>query len=294
MDTRAPPKEIRDHLRREVNFGCPVCRSPFLTYHHFDPTWEPRHIHYEPGMIALCSECHKFADGGHYSTEQLRQLKSNPPITPPKGCLPWNAQNVVVMFGGNFFVAHKDYLFAFRVDGREVFSFCLMENGYLAINAQIYTRTNDLVCKIDQNDILLNMETTGDLMCTVQGKEIAISSLRNDARLHLRFERSDKDKFISSIRQKWPGCFSNQVKAEAVRNYIEKSLDSDGLCPTLTILADIYSPNVPISTVGQGIILDFYKPIREKMTWTGQIVGEGAIRFNRADTQTELIHLGFQ
>lgn len=24
-------------LRREVGFGCPVCRSPFLTWHHFDP-----------------------------------------------------------------------------------------------------------------------------------------------------------------------------------------------------------------------------------------------------------------
>jgi hypothetical protein len=293
MATRTPPKEIRDRLRSEVNFGCPFCRSPFLTYHHFDPTWEPQHIHYEPGMIALCSECHNFADGGHYSTEQLRQLKSNPPKTPPKGCLPWNAENVVVMFGGNFFVARKDSLFAFRVDGREIFSFCLMENGYLAINAEIYTRTNDLVCKIDQNDILLNMATTGDLMCTVQGKEIEISSFRNDARLNLRFERSDKDKFISSIRQQWPGCFSNQVKAEAVGNQIEQSLDADGLCPTITISADIYSPNVPISTVGSGIILDFHKPIREKVTMTGHVVA-GAIRIVRSDTQSELIHLGFQ
>src|SRR5438876_5358162 len=24
-------------LRREVGFGCPVCRSPFLTWHLFDP-----------------------------------------------------------------------------------------------------------------------------------------------------------------------------------------------------------------------------------------------------------------
>ena len=103
-------------------------------------------------------------------------------------------------------------------------------------------------------------------MCTVQGKEIEISSLRNDAHLHLRFERSDKDTFISSIRQKWPDCFLNQGKAEAVRNHIEKSLDSDGLCPTLTISADIYSPDVPIGTVGKGIILDFHKPIREKVT----------------------------
>ena len=80
------------------------------------------------------------------------------------------------------FSLHTEITYSHSELMAEVFAFCLMEKGYLAINAEIYTQTNDLVCKIDQNDILLNMATTGDFMCTVQGREIEISSLRNDAR----------------------------------------------------------------------------------------------------------------
>ena len=39
-----------------------------------------------------------------------------------------------------------------------------MENEYLAISAEIYTPSNELICRIDQNDILPNMEEVGDLM----------------------------------------------------------------------------------------------------------------------------------
>src|ERR1700733_6020005 len=143
---RTPPKDVRDRLRREMNFGCPICRSPFLTYHHFDPLWEPAHLHNESGMIALCSEHHNFADGGNYPTDYLRKLKEKPPIDPPKGQLPWNVTSAFISFGGNYFVTHKGKLFSFRVDGKNVFSFYLMENGYLAVNAAIYNRTNHLIC----------------------------------------------------------------------------------------------------------------------------------------------------
>ena len=41
-------------LRREVGFGCPVCRSPFLTWHHFDPPYHVEEHWRHEGMIALC------------------------------------------------------------------------------------------------------------------------------------------------------------------------------------------------------------------------------------------------
>src|SRR4051794_36852278 len=73
-------------LRREVGFGCPVCRSPFLTWHHFDPPVHgPRGtgMHWRPeGIIAMCPICHPDADekggsAGAYSTEELRAMKKS-------------------------------------------------------------------------------------------------------------------------------------------------------------------------------------------------------------------------
>jgi hypothetical protein len=43
-------------LRKEVGFGCPICRNPLLTWHHFAPPSNVEH-HWRPeGMIALCLE----------------------------------------------------------------------------------------------------------------------------------------------------------------------------------------------------------------------------------------------
>lgn len=74
---RTPPARIRERLRREVGFGCPVkgCGSPYLTWHHFDPPWS-KHEHHEPnGMIALCREHHDQADAGAFTKDQLRAFK---------------------------------------------------------------------------------------------------------------------------------------------------------------------------------------------------------------------------
>lgn len=50
---RTPPEPVREILRKEVNFGCPIegCGSPYLEYHHFDPPWHEREHHDPQGMI---------------------------------------------------------------------------------------------------------------------------------------------------------------------------------------------------------------------------------------------------
>jgi hypothetical protein len=81
------PKSIKDELRREVGYVCPVanCGLPYLTWHHFDPPWEPSHIHRVEGMVALCAVHHGAADTGAYSDDQLRLLKSVRNIATVKG-----------------------------------------------------------------------------------------------------------------------------------------------------------------------------------------------------------------
>ena len=85
MPSRKPGKEIRDLLRREVNYGCPVrfpdgsgCGCPVLTYHHFDPPWAGNFVHNPDGMIALCKLHNDLADGGMWTDSQLRAMKRTP------------------------------------------------------------------------------------------------------------------------------------------------------------------------------------------------------------------------
>lgn len=292
---RTPPKDVRDRLRREMNFGCPICRSPFLTYHHFDPPWEPTHIHHEPGMIALCAEHHNFADGGNYPTDYLRKPKENPRIDPPRGQLPWNVTSALIMFGGNYFVTHKGKLFSFRVDGKNVFSLCLMENGYLAVNAAIYSKLDTLVCEIVENDIVPNLPSLGDLMCSAQGKTIEIRSNTNEAYLSLKLDRENESTLLSSIKRKWPKTSPLHLKVrktESVRGFIHNIVGTDKLCQTITIRANIYSPPVSVRTLGKGISADFRPLGLDKAILTGLDVGEGSFRVVYSNTQSEKLWLG--
>ena len=199
-----------------------------------------------------------------------------------------------ISFGGNYFVTHKGKLFSFRVDGKNVFSFCLKENGYLGVNAGIYSRTNNLVCEIVGNDIVPNLPRLGDLTCSAQGKKIEIWSQSNDAYLSLKFDRIDESTLFSSIKTKWPKAFSLPLKfakTERVRWFIRSTLDADNLCPTITIRANVYSPHVPIKTLGKGIVTDFRPLGYDRAIVMGFDIGELALRFVY-DNQQEKVWLG--
>jgi hypothetical protein len=245
-------------------------------------------------MIALCSEHHNFADGGNYSREQLSKMKADVPLAPPKGRLPWNATKVFVMFGGNYFVCHAAKLFACRIGGQEVFSLRRIEDDLLAIDAVIYDKAGDLICKIEQNDILPNLPTLGDLTCTAQGKVIEALSHSNDIRLALRFDRVEAKELIKRIAAKWPKTMSVPLKIDKtmnVRRFIDSAIDGDGLCPTIKVAMDMYSPHLSVRTLGKGLAIKFSGPWNEDVLMTGLDAGEGALRIN-LDTLPDAFFFG--
>lgn len=90
------PEEVKRQLRREVGFGCPLCRKPFLSWHHFDPPYHVEAHNRPEGMIALCLEHFAEADQGLFSPEELRRLKVSPrSAEDAKGDFPsWKKPNV--------------------------------------------------------------------------------------------------------------------------------------------------------------------------------------------------------
>ncbi|MDS3861811.1 hypothetical protein RIF25_13460, partial [Thermosynechococcaceae cyanobacterium BACA0444] len=108
---RQPPSPVIRQLCKEVGFACPVCGSPFLTWHHFDPPWRNKQHHNPEGMIALCPEHAAHADGGHWTINQLRQLKRpanlNDWVT---ASWPWKPEKAVFMLGNSYYVGERALL----------------------------------------------------------------------------------------------------------------------------------------------------------------------------------------
>ena len=100
---RVPPRIAREILRKEVNFGCPIegCGSPYLEYHHFDPTWKEKQHHDPKGMVALCNEHHPKADSGTWTKEQLREIKNKPYLKNRQllSKFDWLRQDILFMAG---------------------------------------------------------------------------------------------------------------------------------------------------------------------------------------------------
>ena len=122
---RDPGPIIKEHLRQEVNFGCPVrnadgtgCGSPVLVYHHFNPPWEGHYVHNPEGMIALCPEHHHLADGGHFSNRQLETYKRSPYIDDILK-VPWrfSSETLVMKVGRSLVVGSGSPI---RLNGRPV------------------------------------------------------------------------------------------------------------------------------------------------------------------------------
>jgi hypothetical protein len=138
-NSRDPGAEIKSILRKEVGYGCPVkdCGSPFLEWHHFDPPWEPEHIHRVEGIIALCRDHHPAADGGSFTNEQLHHLKKNPYYNRVRGKLLWMRNKVFVAAGTNYFMETPIIL---NIKGRPAIYFNRDDSGSLLLNLKLFDR----------------------------------------------------------------------------------------------------------------------------------------------------------
>jgi len=179
-----PPK-VKLILREEVGFGCPVkdCGNPYLEYHHFDPPVNVR-AHNEPeGMIALCAQHHKKADGEAYTIEQLHELKkdrTNAKLV--KGNLDWLRHDLLAVIGGVFYFETPIPVF---IDDQEVISIKRDNQGYLRLSVNMLSTEAQERLIINENS-WENIGNPIDLRSPPQGKELEVN-YRNGDSLHLRF-----------------------------------------------------------------------------------------------------------
>jgi hypothetical protein len=199
---RYPPAEVREILRREVNFGCPVkdCGSPYLQYHHFDPPWNERKHHDPKGMIALCKWHHPEADNRAWTKEQLRTMKNQPYIgTELIGRFNWLRQELIVMAGA---IVHNPKVIL-QIGNENVVWMEKDSNGYYRLNMLVRDSVGNVVVEITNNDWIVSSDEVVDVICPPSGKELSISSKDYKTFLAIRFDDVTIDEFRRRLSQLW-------------------------------------------------------------------------------------------
>jgi hypothetical protein len=185
---RAPAAGVRLFLRREVGFSCPVlgCRSPYLTWHHFDPPWAVEQHHRLEGMVALCGHHHHAADVGAYTKEQLREFKRRGSQGPIRGDFQWRREKTLFLLGSNFYANCRVPL---RVRGQDFVWLTKDENGFDLVNLDLFASDGALAFSMRDNDWVVYSEVD-DLECPPAGKSLRIDAGSLAISLSLRFENS--------------------------------------------------------------------------------------------------------
>jgi hypothetical protein len=208
--SRTPPLNVRRELRREVGFGCPAvgCGSPYLEYHHFDPTWAVKEHHKPKGMIALCAEHH--AKAAAWTTEQLRAMKSVPQDRDDiHGRFEWMRDEILARVGGNFYY---DTLNIFVWKGKKVIWFERDSDQRLLLNLNLPTVSGLSRTRLENNDWI------------VEGEPVEVESPPNGSELRVKYINGDK---ISVKFHEWhdaEALYERFPITSSLKNYLHMPL----------------------------------------------------------------------
>src|ERR1700753_2012952 len=70
--------DVRRAVRQRCRFGCVVCGSAIVQYHHFDPPFAEATEHRSDGITLLCGGCHDKVTRGLWSDNFVRMSDASP------------------------------------------------------------------------------------------------------------------------------------------------------------------------------------------------------------------------
>ncbi|KUJ59195.1 hypothetical protein AR687_24365 [Flavobacteriaceae bacterium CRH] len=203
--TRNIPKTVREILRKEVNFGCPVenCGSPYLSYHHFNPPWHIKEHHDSEGMIALCLEHHKQADYGAFTDSQLNKLKAEPFLTKNdkvSGQFNWKRENLVFLLGGNIYLKSQNiYLYE-----KEPLLWLTNDNqNNTLLNFDIKAESGEIIFSMRNND-WITISEFDDIESIPSGKKLFVENIKEKIKIEIEFNNLTKIEFYQKYRNEIP------------------------------------------------------------------------------------------
>lgn len=298
--SRDPGIAIKQKLRREVNFGCPVrfhdgsgCGSPILTFHHFDPPWAGNFVHCLDGMVALCPLHHTQADGGLFSKSQLRAFKRSPFVDDAiKVQWPWQPEKLVMKVGPSLIMGSGS---AMRLNGRPVMHFRPVEIEPLSIrtvqfDADVRDEQGKPWLRIEESWFDLRLDGTTELIFTPQTKTFRATH-GDTTFLDMRFDRMPLDRF-----KKWlPSFMSNpEIAVSAAQSAIRiGAVDSEGQVSIVTFEGRFRSKEVEVIIMKDRMTFRSFLPgLEEQFDWHSWVVDSEQRAILRIEKGPEFFSLG--
>jgi len=187
-DRERIPEHVKEGLRAEVGYGCPICRSPFLTWHHFDPPHRVRPHNDPNGMIALCREHADEADNDNWPPERLRGLKNTPhSVGDIRGSLPsWQHENILVRLGGSY-VGGSEVVIA--IEDQPLVRLRRNSVGLLALSFNQWDIAGNPLLTMIDNVLELYPNSVHDFVATARKRKVKLWLSEEDVGLDLSFDR---------------------------------------------------------------------------------------------------------
>jgi hypothetical protein len=262
-------------LRQEVGFACPVCGSPVLTYHHFDPPWNERQHNDPKGMIALCPDDHGRADAGTWTKDELRKLKRQP----------WKYQRIEEKFfwaehdrrilyrlGTNYATSHRTII---AIGGHPILWEERTGDGRSLFSLEIFDNAGKQLLQIVQNTVSVESLNLWDVRFKKGASGLVVATTQGNVALDLRFRRcapdelqeildADADVTATALKKgqlTFPGLSispdGSQMIKNAILDYATKNcLDSDQKIPLIDLQeAQLHGRGSRLVSIKRGVLL---------------------------------------
>jgi hypothetical protein len=244
---RTPPERVKQTLREEVGFGCPIpgCREPFLTWHHFDPPWHERHHHDPDGMIALCTRHHAMADRDVFSRVQLRAFKNSPhSVEEVRAKFEWARPKQLVRLGG-FYMGGKQNVMNLEVNTFKERFVGLRENdvGLLELSFVLRDKYMNRVAVMENNMFVARPDQLFDLQVDAGATKVRIREQKRKVLLDLRTYRKTPEELVRLLEADWASS-QESIQKRRINDGAVGPVFRDYLLGPLTPL-DINDPGSP-------------------------------------------------
>lgn len=146
-------------------------------------------------MVALCLDHHKRADGGAFTAEQLREMKSRAPEDPIRGVFDWRREQLVVRAGSITAIGCRVIL---QFGQHDAIWLSSDEQGHQLLNLDVWGRDGSLLFSMRDND-WVTVPALDDLDCPPSGKSLILRAASLGVGLGLRFSAATRE----DVRQRF-------------------------------------------------------------------------------------------
>jgi len=241
-------------LRREVGYGCPICRNPFLTWHHFDPPFHEEK-HWRPeGMIALCLQHHAAADSkggrpGAYTVQQLRELKNaNYSSQDVKGSFPvLQIQKKMLIRVGGVYTDKSSPIIS--INGEPQISISVGDEDMLNLSFELRNKDDHVLLKMENNWLTAYPNHLHDMTAEPKTNDVTVWLGKRDVGLKFSFKwiameelegmlESDSRRASAAALRSLGGIGSlegtgSDRLGDRIKQWARENVISDGLVPLL-------------------------------------------------------------